>query len=512
MPSVAQRDALRALTRARLAEIAKGFKIEIPPRASKDDLIDALARSRRAAYPNILAALKRGELKAICRAHGLDQSGREKSIIIDRIMGRRQPEAGGEGGTLPATPFSAADSALGYLYQVRVALLWSLRRAKTGTDFIVSLETLDDVTFESKGGTPEELLQTKHHRNHEASLSNASSDLWKSLRVWFEGHANGQVPAGTTLYLITTGEAPKDSAASFLRCQGRDVAKVLPILESVAHSSESQANVPAYAAFLNASATVRRAILDNVVVLDRTAGILKIDDELRGEVFWTAEQKHLDAFLKRLEGWWFRRVIKQLLSTPQPAGILSAELEAEMSDLREQFKQDNLPIDDDLIAFTLDDETHAAHADYRFVYQLKLIDAGKKRVAAAIRDYYRAYEQRSRWLREDLLLVGDLTRYEGKLVEEWELVFEAAKDEIEATAVENAKQKVARTVLAWAEQATIAIRPGVTEPFVIRGSFHMLADETPPRIGWHPDFHDRLAELLAPGVLLPQRSSEGEAQ
>lgn len=398
-----------------------------------------------------------------------------------------------------ATAFSAADSALGYLYQARVALLWSLRCAKAGGDFVVSLETLDDVTFESKGGTPEELLQTKHHRNSEASLSNASSDLWKSLRVWFEGHADNRIPPDTTLCLLTTGAAPKDGAAWFLRNDNRNVERAQSILESTAQSSESQANAPAYTAFLAASATARRNILDSVVVLDRAPSILAIDNDLKTEVFWSAEQKHLDAFLKRLEGWWFRRVIAQLSASPQPAGILSAEIEAEMSELREQFKQDNLPIDDDLITFTLDDETHDAHSDYRFVHQLKLIDTGKKRVAAAIRDFYRAYEQRSRWLREELLLVGDLSRYEVKLVEEWELVFEAAKDETEATAAEAVKQKAARSVLAWAERATISIRPGVTEPFVVRGSFHMLADEAPPRIGWHPDFHDRLTELLNPG-------------
>jgi hypothetical protein len=47
--------------------------------------------------------------------------------------------------------FSAADAALGYLYQVRVALLWALRRLKSQTEFLVSIETLDDVTFETKG-------------------------------------------------------------------------------------------------------------------------------------------------------------------------------------------------------------------------------------------------------------------------------------------------------------------------------------------------------------------------
>jgi|SRR6516162_80564 hypothetical protein len=57
-----------------------------------------------------------------------------------------------------------------------------------GRDFVISLETLDDVTFETKGGKPEELLQTKHHRSREATLADSGEDLWKSLRVWFEGH------------------------------------------------------------------------------------------------------------------------------------------------------------------------------------------------------------------------------------------------------------------------------------------------------------------------------------
>jgi hypothetical protein len=398
-----------------------------------------------------------------------------------------------------ATSFSASDSALGYLYQVRVALLWSLSRIKQGAEFIVSLETLDDVTFDSKGGTPEELLQAKHHRTSEGSLTDMSSDLWKTLRVWFDGHANGLIPAGTSLYLLTTAGAPPGSAASFMRRADRDIARAQTILEAVPSTSENKALVPAFNAFLAASATKRRAILENVVVLDRASSIVTIDDDLKAEVFWTTEARYHSAFLQRLEGWWLRRVLKQLSEMSQSTRILSAEIEAEMSDLREQFKQDNLPIDDDILDFSLDDETQAAHKSYQFVHQLQLIEAGKGRVAAAIRDFYRAGAQRSRWLREDLLLIGDLSRYEGKLVEEWELVFEAAKDELEDSAVEAAKRKSARAILAWAERATVPIRPGVTEPFVVRGSFHMLADEKPPRLGWHPEFRDRLAGLLDQG-------------
>jgi hypothetical protein len=154
-----------------------------------------------------------------------------------------------------------------------------------------------------------------------------------------------------------------------------------------------------------------------------------------------------------------------------------------------------LPIDDDLLEFTLDDATKAAHEDSIFVRQLELVKAGKRRIVAAIQDYYRAFEQRSRWLRDDLVVGIDLHKYEKRLTEEWELVFEAMRDELGDAATDEGKEKAARSVLAWAERTVIPIRPSVTEPFVSRGSLHMLSDEV--RIGWHPEFRDRLVVLLA---------------
>jgi C-terminal domain 7 of the ABC-three component (ABC-3C) systems len=391
------------------------------------------------------------------------------------------------------SPFSAADPALGYLYQVRVGLLWSLRRIKTG-DFLVSIETLDDVAFETKGGTPDELLQTKHHRTGTAALSNASPDLWKTLRIWFEAHEKTPFPADTSLHLITTATAADGSAAAYLRSEGRDVDAALAALESTAHSSESAANAPAYSAFLRASGSVRKLLLEMIVLTDAAPQVSDLEDQLRDQIFWAVDPQQHASFLQRLEGWWLRRVLKQLTGVHQGDRILSGEIEAEMSDLREQFKQDSLPIDDDLLTFSLDDTTQDSHANSTFVHQMVLARAGKKRVAAAVRDYYRAFEQRSRWLREDLLLVGDLAKYENRLVEQWELIFEAVKDEVGVDSADEAKEAAARQVLQWAEQVIVPIRPRVTEPFVTRGSLHILSDEI--RIGWHPDFRDRLAALL----------------
>ena len=387
--------------------------------------------------------------------------------------------------------FAAVNPALGYLYQVRAALLWSLQKLRHDESFQVSLEVLDDVAFESDIGDPSTFLQTKHHANRMAALTDSCSDLWKTLRVWIEGAAENQITA--SLQLVTTGRAPANSAASKLKLFGRDTEGARAALDVIARTSTNAANASAYQAYESLNAQQRLALLERVLIIDAAPTITDLDEELRTVIFWAVDRAHQIPFLDRLEGWWLRRVIGQLTSTTD-ARIASVEIESEMSDLRDQFRQDSLPIDGDLLDFVLDDETAVAHQHYRFVKQLEIIDAGRRRVASAIRDFYRAYEQRSRWVREDLVVTLDISRYEKRLAEEWENVFDAVCDEVGEAASDVERKAAARSVLQWAERASIPIRPGVTEPFLCRGSLHMIADEG--RIGWHPDFRTLLSPVL----------------
>jgi type I restriction enzyme M protein len=74
-----------------LTEICDAFELERPSRAAKDELVDLLARSKRASFAAILEVLKREELKEICRGRGFDESGKEKSSLIARILGEEKP-------------------------------------------------------------------------------------------------------------------------------------------------------------------------------------------------------------------------------------------------------------------------------------------------------------------------------------------------------------------------------------------------------------------------------------
>ncbi len=76
------------LTKPRLTEIAGTLGLGLPGRLLKPDLVEAIAASPRVPFPRILELLMRDELKAICRAAGIDDSGREKALIADRILGR----------------------------------------------------------------------------------------------------------------------------------------------------------------------------------------------------------------------------------------------------------------------------------------------------------------------------------------------------------------------------------------------------------------------------------------
>ncbi len=92
----AKRTVLESLTRKRLIELAYDFEAPLGPTAlSKDELVDGLARLRRTRLEELLPELSRDELKVACAWSGLDATGREKRVLIDRLLGNGdgQPEA-----------------------------------------------------------------------------------------------------------------------------------------------------------------------------------------------------------------------------------------------------------------------------------------------------------------------------------------------------------------------------------------------------------------------------------
>lgn len=378
--------------------------------------------------------------------------------------------------------YSAAASLLGYIYQCRIALLESLKRLKSDPNIAVSIESLDDVVFE-KNSTPTEVIQVKHHINRKANLTNASTDLWKTIRIWCELFANEAINEDTILCIMTTETAADGSAASFLRTEGRDFIKAENLLFQTSQTSSNDNNQDAYRKFNLLHQEQRLKLLERVLILDKNPLSKDLHYHLIHELYGHCERLHAERFLNYLEGWWFQRVIAGVDSSIATS-ITGQEIDSELSCLREAFKLNALPIHPEVKSATPD---FSLFSNWVFVKQLRLINIGENRIHMATKNFYQASEQRSRWVREDLLLGDDLDKYDNTLKEEWAIRFEQLQDK-RAWNIKSADPvALGQELYRWVEaDAHFRIRPMCDTPFITRGSYQMLANRL--LVGWHLDF------------------------
>ncbi|MCK6685912.1 MAG: N-6 DNA methylase, partial [Thermoanaerobaculia bacterium] len=83
-----KRRVLENLTRQELQEAVDRCDIQVTDRRVKEQLVEALVRYRRTPLADVLEGLSRDRLKEVCRALGLDDSGREKAVLIERLTGQ----------------------------------------------------------------------------------------------------------------------------------------------------------------------------------------------------------------------------------------------------------------------------------------------------------------------------------------------------------------------------------------------------------------------------------------
>ncbi len=415
-----------------------------------------------------------------------DQTGRSWAAGGRFLRWCLAPHSAATGHRAVTADFSAAPSALGFTYQCEVALLEFLRQRDPALD--IAIETVDDVVFT---GQQTMLLQSKYEVSP-GTITDASPRLWKTLRVW---SACAETEADALLVLFTTSHAASGSIAALLRNDGdRDTTEAHRRLTDVARSTTNQELVSSTAAFLGLADDRRQAMVGRIVVVDDQPVVSDLDAAYAKELMHAAPRDRRAQLITRLREWWLLRAEEHLDAVArglQPR-IRGEEVEMKMADLRDQFTAENLPIDLEGMPQPTDEEVEA---DQRhFVMQLRLIALHNRRIALAVHDHNRAFAQRARWVREDLLVSGELGNYDARLREEWERIFlPDTHDGVELTEAEA--QERGRDVHRTCEDALIEpIRPKVTTPYVMRGSLHLLAGRRD--IGWHPDWVRRMQAVL----------------
>lgn len=386
----------------------------------------------------------------------------------------------------------ASEQMLGYLYQVRYAL--ALLLENDNSDCQISIEKFDDVAF-SKDDIPIQLIQLKHHIQHQGNLADASTDMWRTIKVWLDAISETpDILDGTNFLIITTATAPIDSAAFLLKKDiNRNPDTAYQKLKTVCFSSVNQAHQRYYDAFREAGEDTVKQLIRQIYIIDCASNIIDVEKDILKHIRYSCIPKHQKMIYERLEGWWFKKAI-DALCCDMPVFVNQNQVRSFIVSVSQEYADDNLPID----ILDIDDlqESNFSANEKIFHEQLKLICLGNHRMQLALRDYYRAFRQRASWVRNDLLYVNELGQYEQRLIDEWEHAFAAMEETLSETnnATEEEKAKEGRQLFSDIEKRDIRIRPKCQEAFIMRGSYHILANQL--KIGWHVDFFDRLKQLL----------------
>lgn len=388
----------------------------------------------------------------------------------------------------------ASEQMIGYLYQARYALYLLLNNDDEQSE--ISIEKFDDVAFGSDD-IPEIMIQLKHHVKEYGDLNNASTDIWRTLKVWIDGinKDNSMLPK-TKFMIITTATAPEGSAAYYLKTDAkiRNSKLAFSILKDITQESRNKSHESYYKAFANMSETLVQQLLDCIFVVDKSSNIIDVETDIKKAIRYSSLPQYTDKICERLEGWWYKKTIEALCSDV-PIFISQRQVRSHIVSIGLEYAPDSLPID--VEEFKNEKLDSLSFSDNAFYEQLKLICLGSNRLRMAIRDYYRAFQQRASWVREELLYTNELDNYEKKLIDEWEHSFFAMQDDLadygdEIT--EGIKVRTGKKLYREIEEKDLRIRDRCSDAFVMRGSYHILANQL--KIGWHVDFYERLRDLL----------------
>lgn len=383
--------------------------------------------------------------------------------------------------------FSAIEPSLGYLYQVRYGLM--LIVSEENEDAKLLIEQIDDISIE----TPDNLnvYQTKLHIKSKANLTDASSDLWKTLRVWCEGIKSGQLnPENCLFNLITTEIASKDTLPYKLKqdaSEERDIDEIQKLLLIEAAKTSNAKNKDAYTSFLSLTGDQQKSLIEKTTIIDASIDLnkakAKIYHELRNSTL------KVEPLYERLEGWFIGQVILQLQGLRNE--ISAKEVRVKIIDVSDRLKEDNLPNDFNT-PIIKDDDQLAPYKNQKFVRQMKLIGANQPLINHAISDYHRAFSQKSKWMREGLIDALDEIEYDKQLAEDWDRKFSIISDCKTTDNEETQKQKGnAFYVSHYVEKyPQIHIKERFKEQYMVTGSCQMLSDKK--KIGWHPDFVSKI--------------------
>jgi hypothetical protein len=387
---------------------------------------------------------------------------------------------------------SAEAAALGFYYQAFFALLTLLGQETDNA--AVGIEQLDDVDLKVDGHSL--LFQLKHSiSDAPPPISLKSKALWKTVKVWVDILPELTL-SETTLHLVTVAELGPDSplkALTDLASERTELVEAMAqeaqrVLDARAVAAKAGKLLPhadrvdGCLAFLALTETQRLNLMRRTVIQPGSFAVDAIEDNV-AEHLKLLPPDQRPAVAMRLVEWWDRQIVYSLCG--KRARVISrSELQHQISAIVSDMEQDKLLPD-----FELASPPNDYQPDGMLARQVQLVNGKTSDLSKAIREEWKAREQRAKWINGSPAMAVTINDYDLVLEEHWSDRHCQMVEDCAGLGQEE-KCQPGLKILRWThEEAPGAVRPiaqGWNAAYYVRGSYQVLAIDL--KVGWHADY------------------------
>lgn len=385
---------------------------------------------------------------------------------------------------------SAAGQLFGYTLQYPRALL---RLIEASDDAFVSVEDFGDVGIENSEGVKIS-EEDKSSIAGKSPVLDRSENLWKTFYNWTQAVVKNELDANRDFFILYANHESSDESI-VVKLSKAGVNNVSTTLSTIKANVNDILSNPEHALYqyVNYLFNQNYNLFEKIVirfelVCDKNAD--NVYDEIKRVLknhLMLPESRDVSDLVNYLTGWLQEELMKKIAAR-QVAMISRKDL------VKYAYPQIKKLNNDCLIDFAgsklpgNDYAENQVNQKPTYIRQMDFVNADQDEKITAVLDFYRASENRIKWIDDDIISKEDIAIFEKNLID----AYKSERKKISLTM--QSSDDVQRGHLLMINCMDKDMQLGVHKPpyKTVAGSYHALSNNE--ELGWHSDWKNKLKQ------------------